>query len=368
MKQEQLLDRSQLNIQPAESRTSDIELTDVWEAGARRLSEDPERKLTDDAVRNIGELAKKVAEARANDRGVFIFMGGHLIKLGLSRNIIDLIINDVVTHVAMNGACLVHEHELSGSLGKTSENVAQNIKDGEFGLWSSMDQLNYDVRYHYTHLHDPYNPTDSDTFSLRMLWKAGDPDSDTFSLAEAVGCSLHNGRRKASPRRVLSWGSILAAGVDLRNDCTTSAHILIGGDINHMHASFDADTWAHGSHNDFLLLAEQIRLHLGDGGVFINIGSAVHGPEIFLKALSMARNISPVDNFHTAVLDIQQVQGGWWHEPKVKTDPAYYFRPWKTILSRSLSGTGKSYYIQGHFVESIPRLRNAIVQEMSNDG
>jgi hypothetical protein len=78
----------------------------------------------------------------------------------------------------------------------------------------------------------------------------------------------------------------------------------------------------------------------------------------------MARNISPVDNFYTAVLDLQQVQGGWWNEPKVKTDPAYYFRPWKTILSRALSGTGKSYYIQGHFAESIPRLRNKIVQEM----
>jgi hypothetical protein len=246
----------------------------------------------------------------------------------------------------MNGACLVHEHELSGSLGKTSENVAQYIKDGEFGLWSSMDRLNYDVRDYDVHLWDVDN------------------DSDTFSLAEAVGCSLHNGGRKASPSRLLSWGSILAAGVDRRNGCTTSAHILIGGDINHMHASFDADIWALGSHNDFLLLAEQIRLHLGDGGVFINIGSAVHGPEIFLKALSMARNISPVDNFHTAVLDIQQVQGGWWHEPKVKADPAYYFRPWKTILSRTLSGTGKSHYIQGHFAESIPRLRNKIVQEM----
>jgi hypothetical protein len=346
MQQEQLLDRSKLTIQSVDSRSSDLHIDDVWEAGERHLGSNPEWCLTSTAVHNIGELAKKVAEARANDRGVFIFMGGHLIKLGLSRNIIDWIDNGVVTHVAMNGACIIHDYELFYD-NVTSENVAQYIKTGEFGLWESMSELNQTVSLAFG-LHD-----DADSRGWREV--------DTpFCLAEALGGQMNDDGIAGITHGI----SILTHAVSV----TASAHILIGADINHMQQNFDAEMWALGSYNDFLLLAEQIRLHLGDGGVFINIGSAVHGPETFLKALSMARNISPVDNFHTAVLDLQQVQGGWHIEPTVKTDPAYYFRPWKTILSRALSGTGESYYIQGHFAESIPRLRNAIAQEMDSNG
>ena len=118
------------------------------------------------------------------------------------------------------------------------------------------------------------------------------------------------------------------------------------------------------SYTDFLIFAHTIQDL--EGGVFLNIGSAVTGPEVYLKALSMARNVArqeckEIRHFTTAVFDLVQLPENWRDGPPSKDHPSYYFRPWKTILIRTVADGGQSYYFCMDHRESIPALWNALV-------
>lgn len=266
-------------------------------------------------------LVDAVRRARRNGRPVVLMMGAHPIKLGLSRYLVDLMEQDVITHVATNGAGLIHDFELSLGEG-TSENVPRWIQAGQFGLWQETSQLNEVI-------------------------KQG--ASRNEGLGEAVGrfvCEQGHSCRELS---------IAAAG--WRLGIPVTCHVSIGSDIIHSHANCDGASLGETSYRDFLIFAESIRKL--EGGVFLNVGTAVTGPEVYLKALSMARNLArqqgeTITDFSTAVFDLVDLPEDFRVGPPSKSHAGYYYRPWKTILVRTVADGGQSYYFCGDHQQTIP--------------
>jgi len=182
---------------------------------------------------------------------------------------------------------------------------------------------------------------------------------DGIGLGEALG------RMIQSEQFPFGETSVLAAGYRLGVPVTV--HVAIGQDIVHEHPNFDAAATGATTYEDFLIFAHTIsRL---EDGVFLNIGSAVAGPEVYLKALAMARNLAhqqgrEIRRFTTAVFDLAYL-GHEWHVEPSRSDPAYYFRPWKTVLVRSVAEGGTSYYVQGDHRLTIPALFDQIMARTS---
>ena len=155
---------------------------------------------------------------------------------------------------------------------------------------------------------------------------------------------------------------MLAAGVRLGVPVTV--HVGIGYDIIHEHPNCDGAALGQTSYQDFLIFAETVRKL--EGGVALNFGSAVMGPEVYLKALAMARNVAhqeghEIKHFTTAVFDLIPLEGDT-HRQAPKTDPRYYYRPWKTILVRTVADGGESFYIQGDHRVTVPHLYQAALR------
>ncbi len=199
-------------------------------------------------------LIERIALAREQQRPVVVMMGAHPIKLGLSRFLIDLMERGFITHLATNGAGLIHDYELALVDG-TSEDVSRWIQAGQFGLWQETSRINEVIRQ---------------------------AAAQHEGLGEALGRIIEEER---FPHRELS---LAAAG--WRLGIPVTSHVSIGSDIIHAHANCDGAALGQASYTDFLLFARTIQ-NLA-GGVYLNFGSAVTGPEVYLKALSMARNVA----------------------------------------------------------------------------
>jgi hypothetical protein len=213
----------------------------------------------------------------------------------------------------MNGAGPIHDFELA-LVGATTESVARYIQEGQFGLWRETGRINEAIQQ-----------------SAR----------ENIGLGEAVGRMVE---KEAFPHREVS---LLAAGYRLGIPVT--AHIGIGYDIIHEHPNCDGAALGAASYHDFLVFAHTISKL--EGGVLLNFGTAVMGPEVYLKALAMARNVAhqegrSIRHFTTAVFDLLDLGSDLEHEAP-KTDSRYYFRPYKTILVRTVADGGESFYIQG---------------------
>jgi len=266
--------------------------------------------------------------ARTNQRPVIFIMGAHVIKQGASRFVIDLMERGLITHVAMNGAGLIHDYELA-LIGATTESVAAYISQGQFGLWHETGQLN------------------------DLISQAAQHD---LGIGEYVGSEIE---RQQLPYRHLS---IAAAGARLGIPVTV--HVSIGQDIIHEHPNCDGAALGKASYTDFLILTHSVSQL--EGGVMLNVGSAVMGPEVYLKALAMARNVAhqhgqQIAHFTTAVFDLVPLPDDLSTEAK-KSDPAYYYRPFKTILVRTVRDGGQSYYISGDHRITIPGLWQLLTQ------
>ncbi|MBX7167268.1 MAG: hypothetical protein K1X74_13140 [Pirellulales bacterium] len=277
------------------------------------------------------ELVEQLVEARRRARPVIVMIGGHPIKLGLSRFLIDLIERGLVTHLATNGAGIIHDYELALG-GGTSEDVPKWIKVGQFGLWQQTSRLNDVIR-------------------------AGAERGE--GLGEAVGRVIET---EQFEHRALS---LAAAG--WRCGVPVTCHVSVGSDIIHAHANCDGAALGAASYTDFLILARAVQDL--EGGVFLNIGSAVTGPEVYLKALSMARNVArqrgePICHFTTAVFDLVELPEGYRVGPPSKDHPQYYYRPWKTILVRTVADGGRSYYFCGDHRRTIPTLWRQTVERL----
>ena len=278
--------------------------------------------------RGLSRVAQRIILARRQGRAIIFMLGGHVLRAGVQRYLIDLMARQYVSCLAVNGACMIHDFEFA-LIGATTESVARYIVDGRFGLWKETGYLNDLINNAYQQ----------------------DPGC---GMGETVGRAILEGDYPYKD------ASVFAAAV--RWGVPVTVHVGIGYDIVHEHPNCNGAATGQLSYNDFLRLVSVVQ-NL-EQGVVINFGSAVMAPEVFLKALSMARNVarqegSGVRGFCTLVCDVRDLSGDFTKEPP-KTSPAYYFRPWKTMLVRTVQEGGESFYVQGSHAETIPALWTAI--------
>ena len=266
-------------------------------------------------------LVSKLQEAKAANRTITCFIGAHVIKCGLSRYLIWLMENGYITHLASNGAGSIHDFELA-YLGGTSEHVPTAIEDGSFGMWEETGRwMNEAIQ-----------------LGARKGYGYGQ------SLAEYVD----NNPEKFPYRENCVFYRAFKMGVPV------TYHVTMGTDIIHQHPNVDFSALGATSGRDFLYFCHSI-MNLGDQGVHMNIGSAVTGAEVFLKALSIARNQGfGLKHITTANFDI--IPLGDYKSDIGKDTFEYYYRPRKNIINRPVSLGGTGLYICGNHEQTIPSL------------
>jgi hypothetical protein len=315
-------DRSRLRVRPLAERQHDLDLSVVLPLDAL---------LPPFKHPALPTLGLRLVEARQSGSARILLMGAHVLRAGVARYLIDLMERGLLNHIAMNGAGPIHDWEFA-LIGATTENVARYIRTGEFGLWHETGLMNE---------------------AINAGARAG------LGLGEALGRAILDG---GFPHRDVS---VLAAGVRLGVPVTV--HVGIGHDILHEHANCDGAAVGQTSYEDFLIFAQTVTQL--EGGVLLNFGSAVMGPEVYLKALAMARNVAHQESrricrFTTAVFDLLPIEGDTRTEAP-KSDPRYYYRPWKTILARTVADGGESFYVQGDHRVTVPHLYHAAISPWS---
>jgi len=316
----QSFDRARLVVKPLAERANDLDL-------AHWLALDEIATPFDHP--HLSELAARIVAARTRGAARILMMGAHVLRAGVNRQIIDLVERGYLDHIAMNGAGLIHDYELA-RIGATTESVARYIRTGEFGLWRETGELN---------------------------------DWISEAAASQLGLGENAGRRLAESDYAHRDLSILAAA--WRCSVPVTIHVGIGYDILHEHPNCNGAAAGEASYRDFLIFARAIeRL---EGGVLLSFGSAIMAPEVYLKALSMSRNVAhqegrQIRDFSTAVFDLAPIEGDF-HSELPKTAAGYYFRPHKTLLVRTVADGGHSYYFRGDHRATFPALRRAILEQ-----
>jgi len=315
----ELFDRSRLLIKPLGERAHDMQIDYVL-----GLDDPP----PDYSHAQLPEVARRMIAARNKGAVRILMMGAHVIKMGMSRYVIDLVERGFISHIAMNGAGAIHDYELA-RIGATTESVARYITTGEFGLWKETGDLNDVIR------------------------EAADL---SLGLGENLGRHIDSGD---FPHKDVS---IFAAAY--RRSVPVTVHAGVGYDIIHEHPNCNGAALGAASYRDFLIFTRTVEDL--EGGIMLDFGTAIMGPEVYLKALAMARNVArqqgrSIRRFTTAVFDLVPIQGDIHHELP-KTDPGYYFRPHKTILVRTVADGGESYYFCGDHRATVPALRRALLE------
>lgn len=263
------------------------------------------------AAQSFKEIARKIADCHRKNRTVLLGMGAHPIKVGLSPLIIDFMERGLIHAIALNGAGVIHDFELA-YMGETSEDVAATLKDGRFGMAEETGAFINQAIIDGSQIH--------------------------LGVGAAVGAAIV---KKRLPHRKLS---ILAAATRLGIPATS--HIAIGTDIIHMHPKADGRALGDCSLRDFRTLTSVVATLRN--GVYLNFGSAVVLPEVFLKAVSLARNLgNPVDHLTTVNLDFLQ-----------------HYRPLTNVVNRPTLGSGKGYQLTGHMEIMVPLLFAAVLEEL----
>jgi len=263
------------------------------------------------AARDLKTIAGIIAGTHRAKRQIIFGMGAHVIKVGLSPLIIDLMQRGLLSCVALNGAGAIHDVEIALA-GKTSEDVAAGLASGKFGMAAEAAE-----------------------FINRAV---AEGQQGNKGMGRAVGEALLN-RRTPYTRM-----SILAAAARLGIPCTV--HVSIGSDTIHMHPTFDGAATGRASHNDFITFADRVsRL---SGGVFVNIGSAVVLPEVFLKAFSLAANLGKAPRKLTTV----------------NMDFIRHYRPWLNVVERPTLHEGKGFNLIGHHEIMLPLLAAAVFEKL----
>jgi hypothetical protein len=263
------------------------------------------------AARDLKAVISEVIAAVQDEKTVIFSMGAHPIKVGMGPLIVDLMERGVVSHVAFNGAGIIHDFELA-YMGSTSEDVAEALDDGSFGMARDTAGLLNDA-----------------------IARAAADDDDRMGLGRAVGEMIEKGDM---PYRT---SSILAAGARLGIPVTV--HVALGTDIIHMHPTADGAAIGTTSMRDFYLFSASVAKL--SGGVYFNIGSAVIMPEVFLKAVALARNLKhPVEDFLAVNMDFLR-----------------QYRPHTNVVTRPTMKSGRGIHLIGHHEIMLPLLCAGII-------
>jgi hypothetical protein len=312
------LDLNDVKTYPLASRPSKVSLNDF----ASPVSENSSLKdflasLPNIlAVQNLRELAARMCRARDLQKPIIWGIGGHVIKTGLAPIVMDLMKRGFVTAIAGNGSVLVHDSEVA-MVGSTSEDVDATLGEGAFG---GADETG------------------------KLLNRAAEEGArEGIGLGEATGRAL----LQLNPKH--SGYSLLCSAYEARVPFT--AHLTIGGDIGHFHPQADGGSLGATSHTDFRLLAELVR-RMDGGGVYLNIGSAVTLPEVFLKVVTLVRNLgNQLTDITTANFDFIQS-----------------YRPLTNVVRRpTADGAGRGYTITGHHELTIPLLAAQLIRDSSSE-
>ncbi|MEW6207478.1 MAG: hypothetical protein AB1631_03870 [Acidobacteriota bacterium] len=307
------LDISGLATYPLSSRESKVTTDDF----ARRVEKDSSlREFLDSlprilAARDLRELAGLIREARRGNRAIIWGMGGHVIKTGLSPVLIDLMERGFVTAFAMNGSAVIHDFEIA-MVGATSEDVDATLGSGSFGMAEETGRIINEA--------------------------ISEGARDNLGMGEAVGRRLFEMQAAHKEKSILH--SAYEASVPV------TVHVAIGTDIIHIHRAADGAATGQTSLQDFRLLCSIVR-QLDGGGVYLNLGSAVLLPEVFLKTVTVVRNLGySLKDFATANFDFIQ-----------------HYRPQTNVVRRPVAGSGRGFSITGHHEILIPLLAALILAE-----
>jgi len=313
-----LFDRSKLSLKPLDQRIHDVSIESF-------IGLDDVLEPFDHPA--LAPLAHDILAAQQNGAAIVLMYGAHVIRTGCALHMIEMMKRGQLTHLATNGAGSIHDFEFS-LIGQTCESVARYVSEGQFGLWHETGIINDII---------------------------ADGCKDRLGWGEALGRYIWENRLPYREK------SVLAMAYHLGIPCTV--HVGIGSDIIHEHPNCDGAALGLASYTDFLVFTQTVTKL--EGGVFLNFGSAVTGPEVYLKALAMARNVAKqngeqIAQFTTAVFDVLPLETQETATAPPKSDPRYYFRPWKTILARTVADGGKSYYIQGEHRLTLPHLARRV--------
>ena len=320
------LNRSQLKILPLSQREHKMTVADVYSLDAETPPYENE---------NLPVIADRIVQAYREGRQVIWMMGAHVMRRGNSRFIINLMERGIITHLATNGACAIHDFEIA-LIGATLEDVERYIRDGQFGNWEETGRyLNEAIIRGYR---------------------------DKVGFGEAVGRLIQDNEGGLQfPHRGIS---MFATAYRLGTPITV--HKGIGYDIIDQHPSADYAAMGYTTGEDFLRFAHAVSKL--EEGVFLNLGSAVMGPEVYLKSLSMARNIAAqrgdeIRHFTTANFDLIDFPD--FRDEGNPTEAHYYHRPKKTILVRTVKDGGDSYHISGDFDRTVPKLYRLVIARLT---
>lgn len=265
------------------------------------------------AGHSFREVIKSFINASRQKRTVVFMLGGHVIKCGLSPVIIDLMKNGIVTAIALNGAGSIHDFEVAYG-GSTSEDVSENLKNGQFGMVEETGCL--------------------------MNEAINNGAKNNIGIGNALGGAIEKMKLPNRKNSILYWGRKL--------DIPVTVHVAVGTDIIHQHPDADGRSLGQGSFLDFRLFCGIVSEL--EKGIICNFGSAVILPEVFLKALTIARNLNnKVDNF-TAV-NFDQIQ---------------HYRPNKNVIERPTMSGGRGYSFTGHHEFMLPLLAAAVKSELDD--
>lgn len=335
-----VFDLDKIDTYPLSTRSNKVTLDDLIKPGdIDNLVID----LPDKICSDIETIARAIVSGRKSEKPVVLFTGAHLIKNGLGPLLADLVRRGLVTLVAGNCATAIHDFELA-LIGQTSENVPDALGNGRFGM-----------AYEFAYINCALSIGNENKLGCGESLGKTVCDEDFRSRVLALVAKDDSPRSFSHPQV-----SVLAACY--KSNIPFTIHVGIGTDVTDQHPSFDGQAKGGCSGRDFLIYTNEIT-RFTQGGVILNIGSAVTGPEVLLKAVSMAANAgSAPNNIITADFDLRP------HEPKAMTDESkegYYFRDQKSIVTRIPQAfNGKGFYIQGDQKQTFTFLYKKIVEQL----
>jgi hypothetical protein len=339
-----VFDPTRVTAYPLKTRTNKVTFEDlVFPKDAAGIA----IRLSDKVTGDIELIADAIVSARKAGRPVVLFTGAHLIKNGLGPLLVDLVNRKLVTLVAGNGSTAIHDFELA-LIGETSEYVPDSLGKGQFGMAYEFAYINFAI-------------SSGDRRKLGLGESLGKMICDEDFRKEVLAAAA----KKDSPREFLHPEvSVLAACY--KNDIPFTIHVGVGTDVIDQHPSFDGQAKGGCSGRDFLIYTNEIT-KFTNGGVILNIGSAVTGPEVLLKAVSMTANVgNPPKNVVIADFDIRD------YAPEQMADESsqgYYFRDQKSVVTRIPQAfAGSGVYVRGDQRQTFPLLYKKIIQKLQPEG